>query len=274
VVRDSALADPGRVAAMQAWIAWSPAALASADRRRAEVRATCIEEIELMRRQFGGVGQSDGQSAPAVISMDGEQAKRMTELFQMRARRRKDALDQAVAGRDAVEAALSDEARAMFRNAWLRAASPRAYKDGKDAMPTLDAALALADISDAQRTQIDAIRGAHAARHRELCDRLAALKVLEEQAGGAFAEGGPQAPKKEPGMSMEDTRFERSELNAHSLRRLKAMLTPEQVRALPALARTAAKEPVPMVMRFPGGKVMGATVSPAPTPAAPAPKSP
>ena len=75
-------------------------------------------------------------------------------------------------------------------------------------------------------------------------------------------------------MSTTDTRFERSELNARSLRRLKAMLTPEQVRAIPALARTAAKEPVPMVMPFPGGKVMGATVSPAPTPAAPAPKSP
>jgi SpoVK/Ycf46/Vps4 family AAA+-type ATPase len=36
--------------------------------------------------------------------------------------------------------------------------------------------------------------------------------------------------------------------------------TPEQVRAIPALARTAAKDQ--------------ATVSPAPTPAAPAPKSP
>jgi hypothetical protein len=245
---------------MQAWIAWSPAALASAERHRTEVRATCIEEIELMRRQFAGVGQSDGRDAPAVISMDGEQAKRMTELFQMRARRRKDAFDQAIAGRDAVEAALSDDARAMFRNAWLRAASPRAYKDGKDAMPTLDAARALPDITDAQRAQIDAIRSAHAARHRELCDRLATLAVLDQQSGGSFGEAGPTGPKKEAGMSTTDTRFERSELNARSLRRLKAMLTPEQVRAIPALARTAAKDQ--------------ATVSPAPTPAAPAPKSP
>jgi hypothetical protein len=274
VIRVSALPDPGRTAAMQAWIAWSPAALASAERRRAEVRATCIEEIELMRRQFAGVGQSDGRDAPAVISMDGEQAKRMTELFQMRSRRRKDAFDQAIAGRDAVEAALSDDARAVFRNAWLRAASPRAYKDGKDAMPTLDAARGLADITDAQRAQIDAIRSAHAARHGELCDRLATLAVLEQQAAGSFGDAGPTGPKKEAGMSMTDARFERSELNARSLRRLKAMLTPEQVRAIPALARTAAKEPVPMVMPFPGGKVMGATVSPAPTPAAPAPKSP
>jgi hypothetical protein len=260
VVRDSILPDPARAAAMQAWIAWSPAALASAERHRTEVRATCIEEIELMRRQFDGVGQSDGRDAPAVISMDGEQAKRMTELFQMRARRRKDAFDQAIAGRDAVEAALSDDARAMFRNAWLRAASPRAYKDGKDAMPTLDAARALADITDAQRAQIDAIRSAHAARHRELCDRLAALAVLEQQSADSFGEAGPTGPKKEAGMSTTDTRFERSELNARSLRRLKAMLTPEQVRAIPALARTAAKDQ--------------ATVSPAPTPAAPAPKSP
>ena len=274
VVRASAIPDAGRAAAMQAWIAWSPTALASVERRRAEVRANCIEEIELMRRQFGGAGQAVGSDAPAVMTVDGDQAKRMSELFEMRARQQKDRLDQAVAGRDAIEAVLPEDARATFRNAWLHAASPRAYKDGKDAMPTLDAARALPDVTDAQRTQIDAIRGAHAARHRELCDRLATLAVLEQQASLGFGEAGPAGPKKEAGMSTTDTRFERSELNARSLRRLKAMLTPEQVRAIPALARTAAKEPVPMVMPFPGGKVMGATVSPAPTPAAPAPKSP
>jgi hypothetical protein len=260
VVRASAIPDAGRAAAMQAWIEWSPAALASMERRRAEVRATCIEEIELMRRQFGGAGQAVGSDAPAVMTVDGDQAKRMSELFEMRARQQKEGLEQAVAGRDAIEAVLPEDARATFRNAWLRAASPRAYKDGKDAMPTLDAARALADITDAQRAQIDAIRSAHAARHRELCDRLAALAVLEQQSADSFGEAGPTGPKKEAGMSTTDTRFERSELNARSLRRLKAMLTPEQVRAIPALARTAAKDQ--------------ATVSPAPTPAAPAPKSP
>ena len=227
-----------------------------------------------MRQQFGGAGQDVAGDVSVGMTIGGDQAKRMSELFEMRARRQKEGLDQAVAGRDAIEAVLPEDARATFRNAWLHAASPRAYKDGKDAMPTLDAARALPDITDAQRTQIDAIRGAHAARHRELCDRLATLAVLEQQASGSFGEAGPGGPKKEAGMSTTDTRFERSELNARSLRRLKSMLTPEQVRAIPALARTAAKEPVPMVMPFPGGKVMGATVSPAPTPAAPAPKSP
>ena len=274
IARGVAMPDPGRTAAMQAWVAWSPAALAAAERRRADVRSTCIEEIELMRRQFGNAAHEPGSDVQNVVTLDEEQGKRMSEMFRMRAKRMQDILDQAIAGRDAMEAAVPGDARAMFHDAWLRAAAPRAYKDGKDAMPTLDAARALPDITDAQRAQIDALRGIHAVHHRELCDRVAMHLVREQQAGGAMFDGNAQAPKKEPGMSMEDTRFERSELNARSLRRLKSMLTPEQVRALPALARTAAKEPVPMVMPFPGGNVMGATVSPAPTPAAPAPKSP
>jgi hypothetical protein len=275
VARAAGLQGAAQNAATQAWIAWSPGALASAERRRADIRATCIEEIELMRKQFSAAsGPQPANDATGIVSIDGEQAKRMSELFQMRATRTKEILEQAIAGRDAVEAVLADDMRAAFHDAWLRAAAPSAYNDAKDAMPTLDAARALADTTDAQRTQIDAIRGAHAARHRELCNRLAKLLVLEQMTGGALFDAGPTGPKKEAGMSMTDTRFERSELNARSLRRLKAMLTPEQVRAIPALARTAAKEPVPMVMPFPGGKVMGATVSPAPTPAAPAPKSP
>jgi len=84
---------------------------------------------------------------------------------------------------------------------------------------------------------------------------------------------------------MQDTRFERSELNARSLRRLKSILTEAQVREIPALAKTSSKQ---VQANAPGANGVndahganitnyeistnGAGLSPAPTPPAPAPK--
>jgi hypothetical protein len=81
---------------------------------------------------------------------------------------------------------------------------------------------------------------------------------------------------------MEDTRFERSELNARSLRRLKSILTDAQAREIPALAKTSSKQ---VQVNAPGANganganitnygisTNGAGLSPAPTPPAPAPK--
>jgi hypothetical protein len=154
-------------------------------------------------------------------------------------------------------------------------------------MTTLDAARALPDLTDAQRAQIDALRGEQAARHRELCDRLAGIAVTES-AGPSMAPGNDRkSKKKEPRASMQDTRFERSELNARSLRRLKSILTEAQVREIPALAKTSSKQ---VQANAPGANGVndangtnitnygastnGAGLSPAPTPPAPAPKSP
>jgi hypothetical protein len=88
-----------------------------------------------------------------------------------------------------------------------------------------------------------------------------------------------KAKKKEPRASMQDTRFERSELNARSLRRLKSILTDAQAREIPALAKTSSKQ---MQVTAPGANganitnygisTNGAGLSPAPTPLAPAPK--
>jgi L-2-hydroxyglutarate oxidase LhgO len=89
---------------------------------------------------------------------------------------------------------------------------------------------------------------------------------------------------------MQDTRFERSELNARSLRRLKSILTDAQAREIPALAKTSSKQ---VQATAPGANgangandahganitnygtsTTGAGLSPAPTPPAPAPKLP
>jgi hypothetical protein len=289
-VRTSGIVDPQRAAALQAWMTWSPAALALQEQVRAETRSTAAEEIEVLRAQWSS---ATPMNAGATMTTDGpaaeplRQAKRSAELLAQRESRRQSLFDQAIAGRDAIEAALSPEARASFHDAWLRAVAPQAYRDGRDAMTTLDAARALPDLTDAQRAQIDALRGEQAARHRELCDRLAGIAVTES-AGPSMAPGNDRkSKKKEPRASMQDTRFERSELNARSLRRLKSILTDAQVREIPALAKTSSKQ---VQANAPGANGVndangtnitnygastnGAGLSPAPTPPAPAPKSP
>ena len=138
--------------------------------------------------------------------------KRAQELQGKRARRYHVQNEQAIAGRDAIEATLPSDARATFHDAWLRAAAPKAYRDGRDAMTTLDTARGLPSVTDAQRTQIDALRGEQAAYHRELCDRLAGL-LMAESVGPTASTGGSKKAK-EPRTSMVDTRFERSALTA------------------------------------------------------------
>ena len=91
---------------------------------------------------------------------------------------------------------------------------------------------------------------------------------------------------------MQDTRFERSELNARSLRRLKSILTDAQALEIPALAKTSSKQvqvTAPGVngangangansvndangtnITNYGASTNGAGVSPVPTPPAPA----
>ena len=290
-VRTSGIVDPQRAAAMQAWMTWSPAALALQEQVRAETRSTAAEEIEVLRTQWSS---ATPMNAGATMTTDGpaaeplRQAKRSAELMAQRESRRQSLFDQALAGRDAIEAALSPEARASFHDAWLRAVAPQAYRDGRDAMTTLDAARGLPDVTDAQRAQIDALRGEQAARHRELCDRLAGIAVTE-LVGPSMASGNDRkAKKKEPRASMQDTRFERSELNARSLRRLKSILTDAQALEIPALAKTSSKQVqvtapgangangvndanVTNITNY-GASTNGAGLSPAPTPPAPAPK--
>jgi hypothetical protein len=51
-VRAAGLADANRVAALQAWAAWSPIALAVDEQLRTEKRSTAIEDLEVNRIQW------------------------------------------------------------------------------------------------------------------------------------------------------------------------------------------------------------------------------
>jgi len=150
--------------------------------------------------------------------------------------------ESAVRGRNAVLQALPESARAQFESAWLRAAAPKVYADARDAAAKLDAAAALATLSAPQRQQLDALRADHAARHRAACDRIARA-VVEGTPGGAEALGTTRP--KDNNIQVSDGRFERAELNARTLRRLRSILSADQQAAVPGLS-PATTPPAPV----------------------------
>jgi hypothetical protein len=186
--------------------------------------------------------EGEPQQGQTVIALDPESEKRRGELLQEAVDASKAITAAAIAMRDAVLAVLPEDGKERFRSAWLRAAAPKVYADTRDAMPTLDAALSVAGVSEAQKSQVNALRGEHAARHRELCDRLA-VAVIASKPGSAAILG--TSVSGDANAQVADGRFERAELNARSLRRLRSVLTPEQRAALPALSR-ATTPPAPV----------------------------
>lgn len=252
-----------RARAADAWIAWIPSARTAAARWRAHGRAHAAEMIELEQRQFRGMQElpapdADGGPVQFTAQVDAESRGRLSDLMESLSEVLVAMDASTVAGQRSVEAVLSEEGKARFRSAWLRAAAPKVYADSRDAMTSLDAAFAMPGLSDTQRAQVNALRGEHAALHRDVCDRLAELSIAATPATPRAVRPDGAATLEERNRAIADGRFERTELNARSLRRLRSILTDDQARAIPALAAAAPR----------------ATLSPVPTPPAPVPTSP
>lgn len=221
-------------AARIAWSAWAPSIRAAAERAFAADRETAPALCRIVagwRERFSGVNA--GNAADLAVGIDEEDAKLQRELVDRIGAAGADVTRTALAGRRAILDRLGPAGKAAFGSAWLRAAAPQVYADRKDAMRSLDSARAMQSISDAQRTKVDALRGEHAARHGELSDRLAVLYVASR--GGA-ADLGIQEQPAQIERRTADLRFERAELNARSLRRLRALLDASQAAAIPALS--------------------------------------
>ena len=226
-----------RVAARAAWVEWAPSMRKAAERAFDADKAAAPDLRRLEAKMRDRVANAGGDpAAPLALEIDMEDMKLQRELttrvFEARSALTKASLD----GRRAVLDRLGPEGKAAFDSAWLRAAAPRVYVDRKDAMAVLDAAVSLPGMPEGQRKQLDALRGEHAARHGALCDRLANLFV-EYRSGdsvpGLAALAGSGSANRQ---MTADLRFERAELNARTLRRLRAALTPEQAAAIPSLS--------------------------------------
>jgi hypothetical protein len=228
--------------ARAAWSAWAPSIRAAAERAFAADRETAPELCRIVagwRERFSGVDA--GNAAERALEIDEADTALQRDLVERIGAASADITRAALAGRRAVLERLGPAGQAAFGTAWLRAAAPQVYEDRKDAMRALDAARGMQSLSDAQRTNVDSLRGAHAARHGELSDRLATLFVASR--GGAADLGIRERPA-DIGRRTADLRFERAELNARSLRRLRALLDATQAAAIPALS-PATTRPAP-----------------------------
>jgi hypothetical protein len=265
-----------RAAATRAIEAWSPAALAALEANRTVVRTECVSLIESMRNDVANMATMNAAGGTAeALRFDEESMKRRVETEGRLAKARQAVAQQAIAGRDAAEAALPEAVRGAYRSAWYALAAPSAYRDRSDALPAVDRARSLADLSGAQRAQLDALWNDHASRHRASCDAIAEMTIAQQtRIENAIQDGSNNPMDSMFGTArlLSDARFERRELDARTLRRLRAVLTPEQAKEIPQLQpRSPRRMPVGMPGGMPGAMPM---VIPAPTPAAPAPKSP
>jgi hypothetical protein len=210
-----------------------------------------------------------------ALPFDEESMKRRIEAESRLAKARQAVAQQAVAGRDAAEAALPESIRGAYRSAWYALAAPYAYRDRSDALPAVDRARGLADLSGAQRAQLDALWNDHASRHRASCDAIAEMMIAQQTRIEDAMQDGSNNPMDSmfgTARLLSDARFERRELDARTLRRLRAVLTPEQAKEIPQLQpRGLRRFPAGMPGGMPGAVPM---VIPSPTPAEPAPKSP
>ncbi|MFO0873362.1 MAG: Spy/CpxP family protein refolding chaperone [Phycisphaerales bacterium] len=142
-----------------------------------------------------------------------------------------------------IMAALPPEAREPFRRAFNRAAHPMLFRDRQTAQPKLDAAIAVADLTDAQRLQLSALAAEHAAAYEKLCDQMVEAEVANAPTSGtgefdAEAIRALQAKQNE----LKKLRFDRTELNASTLKKIGAILTPEQLERIGGVSLPEAKE--------------------------------
>jgi hypothetical protein len=263
--------DAAKAAARAAIDGWSTQATAAVEAKRTALR-TCGTDLLLlsradaarMREAMAGRKAGPGQGMVTVAAAPEETTRRM-DLYGRVESARTGLVAASVAGRDAVEAAIPAELRGAYRAAWNARAAPGSQRDPKDALPAIDRARGLADLTDRQRAQLDALRNDHAARHAAACNAIAELQVGQTMRDARTADADATIESIfDSSRLLEDARFERTELNARSLRRLRSMLTSEQVKQVPALA--------PRRRGMPMGAMPG--LSPATIQAEPAPTSP
>jgi hypothetical protein len=185
--------------------------------------------------------QDDMQAEQAKMAEGGFDMARMQEMMANVEKMLKPLVDVAKdireTNRDYVRrlgAFMSDEARAKFEAEFNRRAFPRVYRPAH-VESMLEAAAKFPDLSAEQRDQVRAISQEYARAAAPLNDRWAqAVQAQEDQSGGTFGvmskmwTGGGEGAD-----AVKDARKARTDLDAQTADRLRALLTPEQVERLP-----------------------------------------
>ncbi|HYE03021.1 MAG TPA: hypothetical protein VD963_07275 [Phycisphaerales bacterium] len=172
------------------------------------------ELFEAARRAGGGFESIDRGAMDELLKAGREASVRVREVNRKYARQ--------------VEGLLPDEAKAGFTQQFKRESFPMVYRPTYGSR-LVDAAVALDDLSDAQRTTLTQVREAH---ERQLAAINAQAEAAwEEFESTATAEGMMMMRFGNEGV--DEARRKRRELDEQTEQKLRAVLTPEQRERLP-----------------------------------------
>ena len=127
-----------------------------------------------------------------------------------------------------ITAALDDRSARKFRAAYRRKAFPKVYNEPNAGEKYLKAAMKLHKLSDDQRLAIELHRVEYQPVYENLCNQM--VEIHSQSSGrGSFTDPGYMQEYMQRQQKLEVIKFDRSELNAKARRRLRQILTPEQL---------------------------------------------
>jgi hypothetical protein len=182
------------------------------------------QSMDKMTSQFtrgdGNVSvQINGESMRQVMEGDGRASREARSTM----------IDLNRATLERLGALLEPQSADRLRHAYNRKAFPDVFRDPRSAGPRIDAALALTDLTDSQRDQLQTIAAEFHGEYDNLCNQLIDL----ERNAGAIGGPGDGAPFdlgafQERMRNREKIEFERNDLSDRMLARIRATLSPEQ----------------------------------------------
>jgi hypothetical protein len=188
------------------------------------------QAIDKATTQFTrGGGGRDGGGGREAIQISGDAMRNAMEADGRAAREARDTmvnLNRTTLER--VTTVLEPRSADDLRQAYNRKAFPEVFRDPGSAEPRIDAALALTDLTDTQRDQIQSIAAEFHDAYATLCNQMIELERNAPAMGGPGAGGIDVQAIQERFRNREKIEFERTDLSDKMLARLRATLSPEQ----------------------------------------------
>ena len=186
-----------------------------AQRRRTEAMA------EMMRRQQEGDMEDAMAFGMEYQQMMQDIGKTVQESEEEITQLNRDTLQE-------ITAALDERSARKFRAAYRRKAFPNIYNESNSGERHLEAASKLGKLTDDQRLAIELHRVEYQPVYEDLCNQM--VEILSQSTGRPnFTDPGQIKDYMQQQQKLEVIKFDRSELNAKARRRLRQILTPEQL---------------------------------------------
>jgi len=174
-----------------------------------------------------GFGRMIGREMQRLRETVGEQAEQATEqIIEMN----RQTLQQ-------LTEALPEPFSRQVRDAYYRAGYPGVYDDGNSAQRPLDTALNLRDLSADQRSKLIDIASEYRGQYDALCVQMVEAQMNQPEPSDDDGPGGGGWQRmRDLQNELERLRFQRRELNAKTIRRIRSVLNEQQVDRVPGLA--------------------------------------